>query len=116
MTNPSPYTITNQMVTDILVAAFEGGINYWCTRVDVVVWPPECEFASDVPTHGGTVYLIVEGDETDRRALDLRSIKRGIRRAAAHFKHTPLSFYENHDASSADCAVQFALFNELVYG
>jgi hypothetical protein len=105
------------MVTDILVAAFEGGINYWCTRVDVVVWPPECEFASDVPSHGGNVYLVLDPElDTTVYTLDLASIHRGIRKAAAHYKQTPLAFYENHDAGAADCAVQFALFNELVYG
>jgi len=114
----NPFTLTDEMISDILVAAFEGGINYWAANIGVVGgWPDGAEYASDIPTRGGSLLITLDPElDESTYVLDLARIKRGIRKAAELQGKTPLAFYEDHDATSADLAVQLALFNEVVYG
>ena len=123
----SPYTITSEMVDDILTAAMEGGSDYWTAKVEVIgtvpetvtstLFPGEEPFASEMLTKGFRLRWVEDGgDENVVHTLTLAKMKRGIRKAAAHFEVTPLAFYENHDASDADLAVQYALLGEVVYG
>src|SRR6266498_4743614 len=115
MPRVSPYLVTDEMVEDILVAAFEGGSNYWITKVDVVGnWPKGAEFASDVLTRGGELSIQVFKDKPV--TLTLRAMRKGIKKAALHYGLVPSKFYEDHDAEYADIALQYALFNEIVFG
>lgn len=110
--------ITNQMIDDILCAAFEGGINYWCGNVMVLGdWPEGAKYASECPSRGGQLALPEQDDyETTWHPLDRGRIEAGIRKAAIESNQSVEEFYENHDAGDADCAVQYALFGEVVYG
>lgn len=116
----NPYTITDEMVSDILCAAFEGGINYWADNVAVVTeWPLNADSASEVFTHDKDAILRIHvTDDEDQPTVDLtyKAIVKGIRKAAEYYGLTPERFYEEHDAGSADNAVQFAVFGELIYG
>jgi hypothetical protein len=112
--------ITDQMIDDLAVAAFEGGINYWCRRAEVVgEYPEGAEFASDALAKGATVQLfILDPDDNEPESVELTSAKlrEGIRLEAARVGQTIEAFYEDHDADSADNAVQMAVFGKLVYG
>jgi hypothetical protein len=117
--------ITNQNICDILATAFEGGINYWCKEVEVNDWgnlEPFPEFASGVPTNGGTLTLHLFPEDAEIEGapkpeiLGKTAIVRGIRMAADHMGLAPWKFIENHDAGDADMAVQFAVFGELIFG
>lgn len=48
--------------------------------------------------------------------LSQEDLKRGIRKAAEHYKVTIEGFHDNHDATWADVAVQFALFGKIIFG
>jgi len=112
--------ITDQMIDDFLCAAFEGGINYWCTGVKVVgKFPKGAEYASDCVSRGSTLILTEdcgEGDPPRKRELTREKMLYGIRTEAAREGVTIEALYENHDASTADCIVQLAVLGELVYG
>jgi len=112
--------ITDEMIDYIAVAAFEGGINYWCRRAEVVgEWPEGAKFASDALAKGATVQLfILDPDDDEPESVELTSAKlrEGIRLEAARTGQTIEAFYEDHDADSADGAVQMAVFGKLVYG
>jgi hypothetical protein len=125
----NPYAITDEMVDDIVTTAMEGGSNYWTVRVDVIGGFPDCEstmfpgttdlFASECLTKGrdlAWVEYVGDGEPAKRHTLTLAKMKRGIKKAAAHFGKTPLAFYEDHDAGDADVAVQLAILGEIVYG
>lgn len=110
---------SRQDVDDILVAAFEGGINYWAESVHPTSWPEGAKYASDVVSRGGTVLIreLAEPGVTPQRwELDLVKMHTGIIHAAEHYKKAVAGFIEDHDANYADVAVQFALFGKLVYG
>jgi hypothetical protein len=113
---PSPYAITAEMVDDILGTAMDSGSGYWTHQVSVVgQWPQGADYASDVLTKGGSLRWI-EDEGRVEHTLTLTKMRKGIKQAAVHFGLTPARFYDEHDASYADVAVQFALLGEIVYG
>lgn len=108
--------VTDEMVEDFLVTAFEGGSNYWIDSVGVVgEWPYGSLYASECLTRG--VDLLIVTVDGERDTLTLVNMKAGIRSAAKHFKKSLVDFYEEHDAGDADVALQMALFGgEVIYG
>jgi len=125
MSDLHPHTITEQDERDLLATAFEGGINYWAGKAEVISdpWPKGAEYASDVPSLGGRVELHYDdphagddGDFTGRYVITDKQLRQGIRKAAAHRGLTARRFLDEADAESADIAIQFMIFGEVVYG
>src|SRR5262245_11153555 len=124
----NPYVITDQMVDEILSTAMDSGSAYWTRRVRVIggfpvgvestLFPGSTDlYASECLTKGRDLaWFIDDEDESGPRTLTLKKMKAGIKRAAEHFGQTPAAFYEDHDDTMADVAVQFALLGEIVYG
>jgi len=105
-------------IADMLVACFEGGANYWIRYIQRKGDPPNGKrpaYNSDWIANGGTMSVYAEGDEREHVAT-LESFASGIVRAAVHTKRSVESFVDDHDASDADLAMQFALFGEIIYG
>lgn len=105
--------ITKENIDDILVSAFEGGINYWCNKVIVVNNDYKGgTYASDVLTRGGALTLV--DDEGDKHTITIKDIRTALE---LYRKQNGSSFdFDNHDAGDADTLVQLATFGELVYG
>jgi hypothetical protein len=112
----SPFAITNEIMDGILTTAFEGGSNYWIDRAEIVDPAPTVpyEYISEVPSRGGTLMIFLANGD-GYHLLNRTKLIKGIRRAAQEAHTTPRDFYENHDAGSADTALQFALFDEQIY-
>jgi hypothetical protein len=103
-----------QFLKDILITAVEGGINSWCTcrRYD--------------PDNG--VVEVREDDTLEWRLITIDTIAHGVTLITSKrvpiredlLKDVTSGSRENDagyiDADGADCVVQIALFNELVYG
>ena len=118
----NPYVITDEMVTDIVVTAFEGGSNYWIQRIEYVV-TPEVKYEPFVKygqepfwTNGGAINVIEDEEPGTPHLLTKRVMRKGIKAAAEHYGLTPERFHEEHDAETADVALQLALLGEVVYG
>jgi hypothetical protein len=110
------HEITDQVIDDILTAAFEGGINYWCSRVRIkagTVLGEPGRWASECVSRGATLELLDGEDEW--HDLDRGAIERGIRQAATDNDLHVDVWYEGHDADDADVAVQLAIYGEVVY-
>lgn len=111
--------ITPQMMDDVLCAAFEGGSNYWVVRVEIVGQRPKgARYVSECVSRGGKLRIVesCDGEPEKPHELTADALRGGIEAAAVHFGQTIERWYDNHDAEAADCALQFALFGELVYG
>lgn len=110
--------ITDQDIDDILCAAFEGGINYWVSRATVKDDDYKgAKYASDVVSKGGEVALELSEDYAGEvKTITRERIIKGIELAAEHQGYTPRRFLDEHDAGSADNAVQFAVFGKLIFG
>lgn len=120
--------ITDEDIDDIMSYALDGGITYWCGRVEVV---GTClgDYASDQISRGGTLRLYDIEDEDEVYELTKEKFLQGVRL----FLVTPTfnfwrtvklegddKFYINccgvMDAEDADAIIQYALFGEIIYG
>lgn len=114
------HEVDPQMIDDLLVTAFEGGINYWCNKAEVQDGDYKGgTYASDVVSRGGTVLLhdavgAESGDDTVH-AINLDKMLSGISVFCNKRKITPEILWETHDAGDADLVVQYAIFGEQIY-
>ena len=114
MNNERLATVTQQNIGDILVTAFEGGSNYWISKLDGHKYWSDSELDTLIEHDDGLAFVI--DDDGERHKLTADIVRDGIIKAAAHFEKSLDSFIYNHDANDADCALQFALFGEIIYG
>lgn len=117
------YEFSNQDISDLLTTAFEGGINYWCGDVEIELPPmnaPKDFYLSDVISYGGSLKLTEldedEEGESEDWILTAEKVIAGIEKYCALNSIALATLLDNHDAESADQIVQYALFNELIYG
>jgi len=117
--------VSNQDISDICVTAFEGGINYWCGRVKILLdtLPDLAEdekiIASDVIAKGGSLKLFDAEDDEETWTLTPENFKTGLEKyfADCYANNTEISFDPaNIDANDADSIIQFAIFGELTFG
>jgi len=117
------FDITEQQIQDLLVTAFEGGINYWCDRVEITVMPPNTSpedydklMASQVIAKDGIVEL--RGEDFEKITLLTRDkMLTGISKAMDWGNFASIEeLIDNHDAETADIIVQYAIFDEIIFG
>ena len=109
-------SIINSFVEDILVTAFEGGINYWCTNVipENDSWPENVTYVSECLTHGTNIVIFEDDDgETIQHLLTMHKFLTGLE---DYIRYKGTSIFDDFDAADADCVIQFAIFGEIVYG
>jgi hypothetical protein len=107
--------VKEQDIDDIMVTALEGGINYWCDGVVINSNPTYKEYASEIIADGGELRLYeIDGGQF---LLTRNMILKGIDKAMDHFGYDSFEkFMDEHDATTADVVVQFAIFDKIVYG
>ena len=113
--------LSDEEIDDILVTAFEGGINYWAYKAE----PKDGDFkgasyASDALSKGATI-LIYDNESDDVYELTKEKFLKGLGNALVKYGHLfkmdgdklDLGYI---DAAGADIIVQTALFGEAIYG
>ena len=110
-----------QGVSDVLCAAFEGGSNYWMSAIRKAPGDqPPTDYLSELPSAGGTVVVVEDRTEEGEKPLGHRlsyaKALRGCKEAADFLGLSLRAFFDDHDANSADIALQFAVLEEVVYG
>lgn len=113
--------VKDALLLDLLTAAVEGGSHYWLA----------CNTVERDAEHNVTKIVgcqDVEDEDTKWGDLDIPKMREGVRRILANetavrpdIRAAILTAIldvdaANWDAETADCVVQAALFNELVYG
>jgi len=109
---------TNENINDLMVTALEGGINYWCDKVVIISEPEDAKinYASDIISAGGTLELH-DAESNDRWELTLEKILKGIKWYCEKNGITDADdLIDDHDADTADSIIQYALFDEIVFG
>ena len=116
-------TITDQDIDDIVCTALEGGINYWCDNVEVN-GDYLGQYASDQISRGGQLKFYVSDpvNDTDMFVMDKDMLLKGIRMYLEN-PNAPYDIIDNTsidtcnvDADVADMIIQYALFDEIVFG
>jgi len=123
--------IKPEEINDLVVTALEGGINYWCRKAvmklahpnnpDNKYWgiAPEFEdkivYASDLIGYNG-VLVLYDAESSDNWELTLENMLKGIQMHCTNKKISVAELLDDYDADDADAIVQYALFNEIVFG
>jgi hypothetical protein len=130
-TTTTKHEFSQEDINDIMSTALEGGITYWCGRAIakftedkktfVGVAPEDQEKAnkqwiSDLIGLGGTIILVDVEDPKERWELDLDKMIKGIQQYCTEQNKNPEDLMDDYDAGDADSIVQYALFNEIVFG
>ena len=113
--------LTTRDIDDLLSCAFEGGINYWCSRAypygyNDEIWPDVVNWTSQCLARGYDIAL-VDAEEIDENGnpveyvLTLSAMIRGIEMFCD--LHDRGYNIDKYDAGDADCIIQFALFGEV---
>lgn len=110
--------LTQQDIDDIMVAALEGEINYWCREAEVV-GEYLGEYASDQISRGGSL-ILHDAESSDKWELTLEKFLNGVKLYFEDGCHVQVEDNcidaGDIDASDTDCIVQFALFGKVVFG
>ena len=117
-------SVADQDIDDIMTSALEGGINYWCNEA-VVVGDYLGLFASDQISRGGMLKLH-SYEEDEWFILTKLKFLRGLEMVMSNDeqKEAITDVDDNGrwldpgqiDGNMADSIVQYALFEEIVYG
>lgn len=115
------YTVTPQDIDDIMVAALEGGIGYWCRKA-TVVGDYLGEYASEQISRGGSL-ILYDAESSDHWELNLEKLLNGIQKTIEDGWFDDYDWYADGeldccqiDAEVADTIVQFALFDDIIFG
>jgi len=116
--------LTEQEIDDIMVTAFEGGVNYWVGNINfagIYIAPSARPLTED--GHARCIYeMLSQGFGLNVLGLDydedievwhltLDKFNKGVQ-----IWLNEGGDIENYDADDADRIIQYALFDELVYG
>lgn len=123
--------VSEEDIGDILCTAFYGGISYWCSKVQCEdkVHRNEEDMAEYLMKGGTVIFYEDEEESFDKATWKAHSVKiddllKGIRMYIEEYGTDCIeTYYErtildtgNIDANGADSIIQYAVFNELVYG
>lgn len=113
------FIVSDENIDDIMSAALDGGITYWCRRAEVV-GEYLGEYASEQISRGGTLKLYdIEDSTVSELTLDkfLNGLRLWIENERA-FELTDAGRLDvgQIDALAADAIIQYALFDDVVFG
>ena len=105
--------VTDEHLDNILVGCFEGGSNYWIQGIKVAKddYKGKC-YASECVAAGGELYITTT--EGDKHLLTKNMLINGLQQYLDESKHK--NWPDGGDAYTDDCILQYALFEEIVYG
>jgi len=127
-----PVEIDDELLGDIICTAFEGGSNYWINTIKVnhpegakPKGSPVCTWASDAINKNGSVMIFPRECDGDVHTLNKLKLTTGLKMWVVNHPQSVTLVHEygknyidagNIDADDADCILQYALFNEVVFG
>lgn len=109
--------LTNQDIDCIISSALEcGGIAYWCSSYELV-GKKLGEFACEQISLGGSIKL-EEEDTGDWYTLDKETLLKGVRLWLNDdfSEHIDSDDLFDFDAEISDIIIQYAIFEEIIYG
>lgn len=113
--------LTEEQVSDIMVGAIEGGVNYWASIRRDSEWDSK---PSDEPASMWATHLLLTGKqvqfydyEDPTEEIDPLTLEKLVEGYAKQVAENPIDAdLEQADANTYDNIIQYALFGQLVYG
>jgi pectate lyase len=122
--------LDNEFFEDIICTMFEGGSNYWIDHIefqsgkDKPKGTPVSTWIADVLNKGGTITIFIR--ESDEKIVLVKNMLiEGLDKWAMNYQDHVSVITENGrctidagniDADDADIILQFALFDDVVFG
>ena len=113
--------ISTEDIDDIVTTALEGGICYWCRRAEVK-GKYLGEFASEQISRGG-VLVLHDSVDGKKRELNKEKLLSGVKQYLEDEEDSvgcSKGVYELDccmvDATVADMIIQYAIFDDIIYG
>ena len=113
--------LTQQDIDDIMVAALEGGINYWAGEAEVIEEKRVADWGHEQIARGGVLVIhdIEDPDEKWELTLEkfLNGFKLWVEDGGDQYGAVQGSEVDccNIDAGCADAIIQYAIFGELMF-
>lgn len=116
--------VTEEQIKDVLIDGIESGIGYWAMlhndteefdkyykETDLAT----SEIIAEILFKGGAVKITdIEEDEEPKYDLTLERVLVGIQKNA---EERPWDCdLDNYDAATADCIIQYAIFDDVIFG
>lgn len=112
--------LTTRDIDDIMAAALEGGITYWCRKAEVV-GEYRGEYASEQISRGGKLVLY-DAESSDTWTLTRDKLLEGVKLWLTNGMDIDHGVCEGKldtsviDSAQADCIIQYAIFGRVVFG
>lgn len=115
--------VTPDDIDDIMVSALEGGINYWCSKAEVV-GEYLGEYGSEQISRGGILKLY-NLEENKVYELTKEKFLKGLEKYIKNPIYSDFLEFKDHeirldtgyaDADVADTIIQYALFDDVIFG
>lgn len=113
-----PITITEEFIADVICTAFEGGSNYWIQDVTNLSENPKSQYFSESVAKGDTILITDNEDGTDH-PLNAEIFCKGYEQYVKFCISKGREVYYDPcdiDSEVADMILQFALFNDIIFG
>ncbi len=117
------FEVTDENIDDILVTALEGGINYWCGKAEVKDGDYKgAKYASHAVSKGATLIVHDIEDIYDTQEITKEKMIKAIEKYINNIDSDIIDLDSKEidccqvDAQVADCIVQYAAFDEIVFG
>lgn len=108
-------TVDSLRIFDLLISAFEGGINYWCDSIDAGDLGHVS--AAKALALGLIDSVTLHDSEEDKDViLSVDGMKKALAFLAEKQSHHFRNILDDYDAETADVFVQCAVFGDTVYG
>lgn len=109
--------ISEYDLENLVVTAFEGGINYWCGEVEIIKNPEKKECASKVVCTPKGILRLHDAESDEAWLLSLDDLLKGVVKTMQWGEYeTVQDLMDEHDAETADVLIQFSIFDEVVFG
>lgn len=115
-------TLTTEDIDDIMVAALEGGINYWAGEAEVIEEKRVADWGHEQIARGGVLVIHDIEDPDEKWELTLEKFLKGFKLWIGNGGDEYGAVQKNGrvdcgriDAACADEIVQYALFGEIVF-
>ena len=116
--------VTEEQITDILIDGIECGIGYWAMLHNDTEEFENYYNSTDLTTSEIVVKILLDGgavkitdneeDVEPQYPLTLERVIAGIQKNAEERDWD--CDLDNYDAATADCIIQYAIFDEVVFG